>query len=62
MEYFTPEEIAQMLKVDVSTIWRWLREGKLLGLKIGKAYRVSQEQLDRFLKARETGQKDAPEQ
>ena len=61
MEYFTPEEIAQMLKVDIQTVWRWLREGKLPGLKIGKVYRVSQEQLDSFLKARETGQKDAQE-
>ncbi len=38
-------------------ILRWLREGKLVGLKLGKVWRVEDKDLEAFLeKAREEGQ------
>ena len=32
--YYTPEEVAEILKVRKHTVWNWLREGTLKGTKI----------------------------
>ena len=32
--YYTPEEVADILKVRKHTVWNWLREGTLKGTKI----------------------------
>ncbi len=48
-EYFTPDEIARKLKIDISTVYRWIREGRLKGVKIGHFWRVSETELNRLL-------------
>ena len=53
MELFTVEEVADMLKCDVETVRRWLREGQLQGVKLGRAWRVQKKDLDQFIKERE---------
>jgi PAS domain S-box-containing protein/excisionase family DNA binding protein len=46
----TTAEIAQWLNVKVETVRRWVRQGKLPGLLLGRAgYRIRQEDLDRFM-------------
>lgn len=45
----TPQEVASYLDVDRETVRRWLREGKLHGVKAGQVWRVRQQDLDRFL-------------
>ena len=50
-QYYMPEEIALMLKVDKETIYRHLKSGKLKGNKVGGTlWRISQEDLDRYIK------------
>ena len=45
-----PEEAAEELRVHIETIMRWLRSGKLRGVKLpGGAWRVPREELDRIL-------------
>lgn len=52
--YFTPQEIADRLGVHLQTVRKWYRSGKLGCYKLGhRDIRISQEQLDAFLKARE---------
>lgn len=41
-------EVAHYLRVSVPTIWRWLREGKLKGMKIGNARRFRMTEIVRF--------------
>lgn len=49
--YLTPEQIAGQLQVVTATVYRWLRSRKLRGARIGqKAWRISQRDLDAFLK------------
>lgn len=48
-EIFTPEEIAEKLKVTRLTVHRWLRSGDLKGFKAGKMWRVTREDLEKFL-------------
>jgi excisionase family DNA binding protein len=44
-DLFTVEEVAAMLKVESTTVRRWLREEKIKGKKIGKSWRISEENL-----------------
>jgi excisionase family DNA binding protein len=53
MDYYTPEQVAEKLQLSVRTIWKYLREGKLPASKIARGYRISEEQLDRFMKSLE---------
>jgi hypothetical protein len=34
-EYLTRNEVAEMLKVDLSTLWLWQKKGKLIPVGIG---------------------------
>jgi len=45
----TLEEVAERLAVAPKTIRGWLREGKLKGLKVGKLWRVREQDLEAFL-------------
>lgn len=49
MEYFTTKEIAEKLKTTEATVRRWIRAGNLEAHKVGQAYRVSDQQLRKFL-------------
>jgi len=45
----TPKEIATELKVKEQTVMKWLREGTLKGVKLGKLWRVKEEELQKFI-------------
>jgi excisionase family DNA binding protein len=47
--FYTPEQVAEILNVKVSSIRRWLRDGKLEGVQIGRMWRVSHSQLEEFM-------------
>ena len=46
-------DIARMVGVKETTVWRWCREGKLPCLKVGKHWRIRREVLEDFLKQSE---------
>lgn len=46
----TPEDVARRLNVSLVTVGRWLREGKLKGVKAGRQWRVKENDLQEFLK------------
>jgi excisionase family DNA binding protein len=50
MKYYTVKEIADLLKVHEQTVFRWLREGKLESDKVGNNHRITDEQLNHFIK------------
>ena len=54
--WLTVEEIVDMLKVHEQTVRRWLREGELRGVLLGRkaGYRVRESDLAAFLQARDT--------
>ena len=51
----TPKEVAEKLKVSEQTVLRWLRNGKLKGVKVGKLWRVKEEDLRELIKEEENG-------
>lgn len=45
---FTPEQVADQLGLHVRTVRRYIREGRLEAVKMGKRYRVTREALESF--------------
>ena len=46
---YTPREIAEILKVKISTVTRHLRNGSLRGFKVGNHWRVKETALKEFM-------------
>src|SRR5215212_7634432 len=53
MELLGAEDVAELMGVKETTVWRWCREGTLPCLKVGKHWRLRREALEDFLKQRE---------
>jgi len=49
--FYTTDEVAEKLKVNVMTIYRYIKAGKLTAHKIGKEYRIKSEDFDSFVNA-----------
>ena len=48
-KHWTPEEIAEILRVHVVTVRRWIAAGQLGGIRLpGGGYRIPQSELDRL--------------
>lgn len=45
---FTCPEIAERYGVEVITVWDWIRKKKLPAMKIGKQYRITEDDLVAF--------------
>ena len=58
-QMFTCEEVAERYKVKVITVWDWIRQKKLSAIKIGREYRVSEDDLKAFEDSRRTVSEDA---
>lgn len=50
-ELLTPAEVIEILKIDLNTLYIWLRAGKLPGIKVGDLWRVRRSDLENFLNA-----------
>jgi excisionase family DNA binding protein len=56
-QYYSIEEVANMLKVAYLTVYRWVQAGKLKAVKAGKQYRIGKKDLDAFLGKKTYGTK-----
>src|ERR687897_3419176 len=52
-ELLAAAEVAELIGIKETTVYRWCSEGKLPCLKIGKHWRIRREALENFLKERE---------
>ena len=53
-EVFTPEQAAAYLQVNRETIYRYIREGKLVASRLGRGYRIPKSSLELLLYATRT--------
>lgn len=51
---FTCNEVAERYRVKVITVWDWIRSGKLPAVKLGRDYRISEDDLQKFETDRKT--------
>lgn len=48
-EFYKAEDIAKILKVNIMTIYRYIKAGKIKAYKIGKEFRIDKEEFSKFL-------------
>ena len=46
---YTPKEVAEILKTSERTVQEMFRSRKLKGIKVGKSWRISDEELQFFI-------------
>ena len=49
-DFYTAKELAEMLSLNVMTIYRYIDAGKLKAYKIGKEFRIDKAEFEAFLK------------
>jgi excisionase family DNA binding protein len=53
-KFYTPHEIASMLKVNYMTVYRWIRAVKLEAYQVEKQYRIRESDFQKFMEANKT--------
>ena len=48
-EFYTAKELSKKLKLNVMTIYRYIKAGKLKAHKIGKEFRIDKNEFERLL-------------
>jgi len=48
-DFYLVEELAEKLRVNKMTIYRWIKAGKLEVYKMGKEYRIPKNEFDKFM-------------
>jgi excisionase family DNA binding protein len=48
-DILTPEQAADYLQVNRETVYRYIRDGRLVASKLGRAYRIPRKSLDLLL-------------
>jgi len=48
-EYYTAKELSEKLRVNIMTIYRYIKAKKLKAYKIGKEFRIDKEEFNKFL-------------
>lgn len=56
-KFLTTEQVAGILQVHPYTILKFVKEGKLKGVKLGRVYRILESDVRRFIEERLTGKK-----
>lgn len=49
-EFYTAQDLAIKLEVNIMTIYRYIKAGRLKAHKIGKEFRIARDEFERFLK------------
>ena len=53
-EFYKAEELAGKLRVNIMTIYRYIKAGKLKAYKIGKEFRIDKKEFQKFLNKSKT--------
>lgn len=48
-EFYTAQELAEKLRLNIMTIYRYIKAGKLRACKIGKEFRIESKEFDNFI-------------
>lgn len=48
-EFYKAMELAELLDLNVMTIYRWIKSGKLKAYRIGKSYHIPKEEFNKTL-------------
>jgi excisionase family DNA binding protein len=49
-EFYKAEDLAELLEVNIMTIYRYIKAGRLRAYKIGRDFRIGKKDFNTFLK------------
>ena len=52
--FLTVAEVAGLMRVSTMTVYRLIKAGDLAAVRVGKSYRIKEDDVDRFLAKRYT--------
>ena len=52
--FLTVAEVADLMRVSNMTVYRLINAGQLAAVRVGKSYRIREDDIDRYLAARYT--------
>jgi putative resolvase len=53
-DFYRAEQLAEKLDVNVMTIYRYIKSGKLVAYKFGKEFRIAEPEFKAFLESSKT--------
>lgn len=56
-EFLTVKEVAKLLKLNVLTVYDYIREGKLKAIRFGRTYRIQEKDFSLFINAHQVNRK-----
>jgi excisionase family DNA binding protein len=56
-QLLTVEQVANIMQVHVETVRVWIRNGGLVAVDIGKEYRVTRQDLNKYIEERKTSRR-----
>jgi len=48
-EFYKAEDLAKLLEVNIMTIYRYIKAGRLMAYKIGREFRIGKKEFTNFL-------------
>lgn len=48
--FYTPEELAAMLKVTRQAVYNWIQQGRMEAVRIGRTVRIPSDEVERVLR------------
>ena len=52
--FLTVAEVADQMRVSTMTVYRLIKAGEIGAVRVGKSYRISEDDMDRYLASRYT--------
>ena len=49
-EFYTPEQLAELLQVSKPAIYKWAQEGRIKAVRIGRTVRIPAAEVERLLR------------
>jgi excisionase family DNA binding protein len=53
--FLIPEEVAKILRVNVLTVYGYIRNENLSAVRLGRNYRIARQDFDAFVESKRTG-------
>ena len=47
--FYTVKEVSSIIGISITSIYEWIRSGRIAAVKIGKFWRISKEELERIV-------------
>ena len=59
-EFYTPEQLAELLQVSKPAIYKWAQEGRIKAVRIGRTVRIPAAEVERLLRGGDKTDEEQP--